>query len=137
MRLYNIIKNIIKKISDSLTSANAYTDSKLKTASGTGTKTSAVASVERCTWVQVGKIVQVTATFTTAASGVGNTTTFFTGLPAPQMYSRIVATRAYESSCFRLSLEENGTLNNAYSAGTLTSQTIEVGFTYIAKDFVS
>lgn len=130
MRLYNLFRNLITK-------ANIYTDSKFKIVSGTGIKTSAVASVERCTWVQVGKIVQVAGTFTTASSGVGATTTFFTGLPQPAMFARFTATRVYDQTAFRLAIELDGSIVNGYSGGSLTDREIEFGFTYIAKDFAS
>lgn len=132
----NMLHDAETLASDAEQSAETYTDSKFQSNNGTGTATSAVASVERCIWTQVGNIVALNATFTTASSGVSATSVFFTGLPKPIQYMRFNANRPNNNSTFRLGLEQDGTLRNAYSGGTITSQSVEIGIVYIAASFV-
>jgi len=145
LSIFDDLLNLAKRIKDAIAHSDAnlqeaknYTDDKFQTVIGNGMPTNAVASTERCIYIQVGNIVMVTGTFTTASSGMSYTTEFFTGFPKPKSgYNlRFVAQRQNANTPFRLEMSSNGTLRNAYTVGTIASQEIEFYISYIADSFV-
>lgn len=102
---------------------------------GAGTKTSSVASFERCYWQKFGNLVFVAFTFTAASSGITVTSQFFTGLPKPVSYFRFSGTLGNTSKSCRLSMNADGTISNAYTVvGDIQGGVVDGSVVYFTKE---
>ncbi len=124
----NNIKDAVDELQDNIDSMNEIT-------TGSGTMNSTYTTdVENNHWERVGNVVSYA--FTIRATGTwGTTTEFVTGLPKPVANTRFSGVNSSGNVPFRCILGTNGTISNAYSFTTPTSnQVLEGQITYITSE---